>query len=86
MGRVEFKHGALDNMEYTDFLTQGGKIKSFCNNYGGEWGYQIRSGAKRLSGTCVAGLFGLMAEGSIVITTEKLNFQVCNTCFSWVAN
>lgn len=76
-GPIHLRRGRLESTEQTAFLTEGGRIKGICNNYNGVFGPKAMHSSTNLSlDENMIGLFGLMVEGSILITLSKLNFVV----------
>ena len=73
----------MDDTQHTTFLTEGGRIKAFSNNYNGVMGPKaMRPGSLLSIDDNLAGLFGLMSEGSILVSFAKLNFMVSVTASS----
>jgi hypothetical protein len=78
VGDVHFRHGPLQVPEHRDFLTgdgAGGKItKAFCNNFNGVFAEKsCKASRKYHLDNYVAGLFALMAPGSILVTLHPLD-------------
>lgn len=81
-GNIDLKCGQLEDTAHEEFLTTGGCIKAFCNNFNGVFGRKcVRVGRPHSLDDNLAGLFGLMPTGSVLITFSKLDFLV-----SWAAH
>lgn len=78
MGTTTFVHGRLEAEEHLAFLTKpskpGGKIKAFCNNFGGVFAFLACHNKKQKYhlDDYVAGLLALMPPGSTLITLYQL--------------
>lgn len=74
---IDLRLGRLEDPKHTEFLTAGGTMKVFCNNFGGVFGDLSMKGKTNVSlDHTLVGLFGLMPEGSMLVTLHRPPFFV----------
>jgi hypothetical protein len=73
IGNVELRLGKLEDPEHTDFLTRG-VTKAYVNNFNGVFAERASlPGQTYFLDDYIAGLFGLMQPGAIMITFHALS-------------
>ena len=77
VGKVELVLGELQAEENRDFITGGGRrtVKAFCNNYNAVFSHRSTKTTQQLYTLdhYIAGLFSIMAEGSVLLTLHPLD-------------
>lgn len=73
VGQVILRHGRLEDEQHQDFLT-GGVTRAYVNNFNGVFADRSSKGNQKwFLDDYVAGLFALMASGTIMVTLHPLN-------------
>jgi hypothetical protein len=73
VGQVILRHGRLENVQHQDFLTDG-VTRAYVNNFNGVFAERSSKGNQKwFLDDYVAGLFALMASGTIMVTLHPLN-------------
>ena len=73
VGNVALRHGRLEDEKHLEFLTKG-VTSAYVNNFNGVFAERSsKSGQKWFLDDYVAGLFALMAPGTVMVTLHPLN-------------
>ena len=71
MGKVDLRHGSLEETSHFDFLT--GATKVFVNNFNGVFSHRsAKSNTKYMLDDYIAGIFASLPVGSILVSLHPL--------------